>query len=53
MPTGIELRPIFYAQQLNGVLRRMIRVLKAFQPASIGQLKSKSLCYHRDGKIDI
>ncbi len=53
MPTGIELRPLYYAQQLNGVLQRMIRVLKAFQPASIGQLKSKSLCYHRDGKIDI
>lgn len=53
MPTGIELRPVYYAQQLNGVLWSIIHVLKAFQPESITQLKSKSLCYHRDGKIDI
>lgn len=53
MPTGIELRPVYYAQQLNGVLWRIIHVLKAFHPESIEQLKSKSLCYHRDGKIDI
>ena len=53
MPTGIELRPIYYAQQLNGVLGRIIRVLKDFQPQSLKQLKSKSLCYHRDGVIDI
>lgn len=53
MPTGIELRPIYYALQFSGVLWRIIHVLKAFQPKSIEQLKSKSLCYHRDGSIDI
>lgn len=53
MPTGIELRPIYYAQQLNGLLWAIIHLLKAYQPVSVEQLKNSSLCYHRDGMLKV